>query len=116
MVERATAGKKAILSKRFGRRREYLKRHPDHESTCHICSDPELLKRYLDMSRSPQDLRSVLLSCGMTEYPDYSIDGERTFNFKAFDGLCCRNRCQYTYVILVSSVIPIGSVYTTLPA
>ena len=63
----------------------------DHESTCHICSDPELLKQYLDISRSPQDLRRVLLSCGTTEYPDYSIEGERVF--KAFNGLCCRNRC-----------------------
>ena len=76
---------------RFGRRREFLKKHPDHESTCHICSNPELAKRYQEMSRSTDDLRRVLLSCGQTEYPSYSVAGDKPF--KAFSGLCCRNRC-----------------------
>eukprot|EP00966_Prymnesium_polylepis_P061290 1421649-Prymnesium_polylepis.1 len=43
------------------------------------------------MSRSPQDLWRVLLPCGRTEFPEYSIDGGGIF--KAFDLLCCKSRC-----------------------
>ena len=77
--------------KRFGWRTEYLKKHPEHESSCHICSNPDLAKSYREMSRSVDDLRRVLLPCGKTEYPNYSVKDGPTF--KAFNGLCCRNRC-----------------------
>ena len=70
---------------------QFLKKHPDHEITCHICSNPELAKNYQEMSRSTDDLRRVLLPCGQTEYPNYSVAGDKPF--KAFSGLCCLNRC-----------------------
>ena len=78
-------------SKRFAWRREFLRKNPDHASSCHICSDPELSKKYQEMSRSPDDLRRVLLRCGMTAYPNYSIEGARPFQIH--NPLCCRNRC-----------------------
>lgn len=79
--------------KRFGWRKEFLKRNPDHASTCHICSNEELARAYHLMSRSPHDLWHVLLPCGQTEHPGYSMEGSGTGNFKAFNLLCCRNRC-----------------------
>jgi hypothetical protein len=77
--------------KRFGWRKEFLKKNPDHERDCHICSKPDLAKRYRDMSRSVADLQRALLPCGETAYPEYSIEGGATF--KAFNLQCCRNRC-----------------------
>ena len=65
-------GMKLWHQKRFGWRREYLKKHPDHVASCHICSDPELSKLYQEMSRSHEDLKRVLLRCGKTMYPDYT--------------------------------------------
>eukprot|EP00966_Prymnesium_polylepis_P288466 6663260-Prymnesium_polylepis.1 len=37
-------GIKLWHKKRFGWRKEFLKKNPDHERTCHICSKPELAK------------------------------------------------------------------------
>jgi len=84
-------GMKLWHQKRFGWRREYLKKHPDHAASCHICSDPELSKLYQEMSRSPEDLRRVLLRCGKTMHPNYSIVGDRPFQI--YNPICCRNRC-----------------------
>jgi hypothetical protein len=78
-------------SKRFGWRTEFFKKNPDHESACHICSKPELAKQYREMSRSVDDFMRILLPCGKTEHPEYSVEGSSTF--KAFNPLCCRNRC-----------------------
>lgn len=43
------------------------------------------------MSRSPQDLWRVLLPCGQSEFPHYSVEGGAIF--KAYNLMCCRNRC-----------------------
>jgi hypothetical protein len=84
-------GIKLWHKKRFGWRREFHRKHPEHASSCHICSNPELAKQYQEMSRSPEDLKRVLLRCGKTAYPSYSIEGSRPFEIH--NPLCCKNRC-----------------------
>ena len=66
--------------------------------TCKICTNAELAAKYREMSRSTDDLTRILLPCGRTPLPDYSLQGGSTFS--CYNPLCCRNRCPKRHPLM----------------